>query len=207
MAATETTEKTAGETPVAENVPASAPTPTHSDAAPARDSRGRGPQRGRGARGGERRPRRGRPERARPEHDQKIISIRRVTRVVAGGRRFNFSVSMVIGNRRGQVGVGLGKGADTAIAVDKALRDAKKHLMTVPLRDDSSIPHEITAKFASTEVMLRPSPGAGLRAGSAVRTVLELAGVKNTSAKIITRSKNRLNNARAAMEALKKLRA
>lgn len=203
MAVTETTENTETQAPK-DGAPANAHEAPRAEGQEA--SRGRR-ERGRGARGGDRRPRRGRPERARPEHDQKIVSIRRVTRVVAGGRRFNFSVSMVIGNRRGQVGVGIGKGADTAIAVDKALRDAKKNLVTVPLRDDSSIPHETTAKFASTEVMLRPAPGAGLRAGSAVRTVLELAGVKNTSAKILTRSKNRLNNARAAVEALKKLRA
>lgn len=144
-------------------------------------------------------------ERTRPEFDQKIVAIRRVTRVVAGGRRFSFSVSLVAGNRRGQVGVGLGKAADTAQAIDKALKDAKKNLITVNLTKDKSIPHETQGKFASSFVIMMPAPGKGLRAGASVRTVLEHAGVRDVSAKILTRSKSQLNNARAAIEALKKL--
>jgi len=169
----------------------------------------------RGGRGGDRndkrnprRPRRGgrREERARPEYDQKIVSIRRVTRVMGGGRRFSFSVSMVIGDKKGKVGVGVGKAGDTQLAIEKAMKNAKKNLFTVPMNKDHHIPHDVHVKYASSEVMIMPAPGRGLVAGSSVRTVLELAGVKDVTAKIFSRSKNKLNNARAAVEALKQLK-
>ena len=148
-----------------------------------------------------------RRERApRSEFDQKIISIRRVTRVVAGGRRFSFSVAMVIGNKKGSVGVGIGKASDTALAIEKAVRSAKKNLIKVPLSGEMRIPHNINAKYCASEVIIMPAPGKGLVAGSSVRTVLELAGIKNVSAKILSRSKNRLNNAQAAIKALSKLK-
>lgn len=156
--------------------------------------------------GGDRRSRRVRRPRVRSEFDNKILGIRRVTRVVAGGRRFSFSVTMVIGNGTGQVGVGIGKASDTALAIEKATRDAKKHMITVPLTDDLSIPHEVRAKYDAAQVLLIPTPGKGFKAGSAVRTVLELAGVKHVTAKILSRSKNHLNNARATVVALKKLK-
>ena len=155
----------------------------------------------------ERRPRRGaRPERAKPEFDQKIISIRRVTRVMGGGRRFSFSVAMVIGDKRGKVGVGIGKAGDTQLAIEKAIRNAKKNMIVVTMNKDSHIPHDVHVKYASSEVMMMPAKGRGLVAGSSVRTVLELAGVKDITAKIFSRSKNKLNNARAAVEALKQLK-
>jgi len=170
--------------------------------------------RGRGGRQGDdkrnpRRARRGgrREERVRPEFDQKIISIRRVTRVMAGGRRFNFSVAMVIGDKKGKVGVGIGKAGDTQLAIEKAIRDAKKHMITVPLNKDSQIVHDVAIKYSASEVMIMPAPGRGLVAGSSVRTVLELAGVKDVTAKLLSRSKNKLNNARATVEALKLLKA
>lgn len=173
------------------------------------DRRG-GPRRRRGGnndRKGGRRPRRGgRPERVRPEFDQKIVSIRRVTRVMAGGRRFSFSVSMVIGDKKGKVGVGIGKAGDTQLAIEKAVRDAKKNMIVVPMDKDGRIPHDVHVKYASSEVMMIPAAGRGLVAGSSVRTVLELAGVKDVTAKIFSRSKNKLNNARAAVEALKQLK-
>jgi len=159
-----------------------------------------------GGRGRGRRSRRERTPRQRSEFDNKILGIRRVTRVVAGGRRFSFSVTIVLGNGKGQVGVGLGKASDTALAIEKATNDAKKHLIKLPLTHDASIPHEIQAKYDASEVLLIPTPGKGLKAGSAVRTVLELAGVKHISGKILTRSKNPLNNARATVAALKKLK-
>lgn len=152
-----------------------------------------------------RRSRRVRRPRVRSEYDNKILGIRRVTRVVAGGRRFSFSVTMVIGNGKGEVGVGLGKASDTALAIEKATRDAKKHLIKVLLTEDFSIPHEVQAKADAAEVLLIPAPGKGFKAGSAVRTVLELAGVKHVTAKILSRSKNPLNNARATILALKSL--
>lgn len=156
-----------------------------------------------------RRPRRtgGREERARQEYEQKIISIRRVTRVMAGGRRFSFSVAMVIGDKKGKVGVGIGKAGDTQLAIEKAMRNAKKNLIVVPMNKMQHIPHDVQTKYASSEVMIMPAPGRGLVAGSSVRTVLELAGVKDVTGKIFSRSKNKLNNAKAAVEALKQLKA
>lgn len=162
---------------------------------------------GAGAGRNDRRPRRqARPERVRPEFEQKIISIRRVTRVMAGGRRFSFSVAMVIGDKKGKVGVGIGKAGDTQLAIEKAVRDAKKNMITVPMNKDSHIPHDVHTKYSSSEVMIQPAPGRGLVAGSSVRIVLEMGGVKDVTAKIFSRSKNKLNNARAAVEALKQLR-
>lgn len=170
----------------------------------------RGARGGRGGdRRGARRPRRNtrRTERPRQEFDQKIISIRRVTRVMAGGRRFSFSVAMVIGDKKGRVGVGIGKAGDTQLAIEKAIRDARKHMITVPMNSDGHIPHDVHIKYASSEVMIMPAPGRGLVAGSSVRTVLEMAGTKDVTAKLLSRSKNKLNNARAAVEALKNLNA
>lgn len=152
----------------------------------------------------ERKPSR-RPERARQEFDQKVLSVRRVTRVVAGGRRFSFSTAVVIGDRKGRVGVGLGKAGDTPIAVEKAVRAAKKALVTIAMKGHS-IAHRVEAKYTSARVIIMPAPGKGVVAGSSVRTVLELAGIKEVSGKILSRSKNKLNNARAAIKALQRLK-
>jgi small subunit ribosomal protein S5 len=171
-------------------------------AAPARTG-GRNAMRGRAPRSGGRT----RPPRERGEFEQVTIDVRRVARVMAGGRRFNFSLVIVIGDKKGRVGVGLGKAADTALAIDKATRDAKKHLFTVPRTNTGSIPHQVEAKYASSTVEIIPSKGRGLVAGSAVRTVLDLAGVTDVVTKIHSRSKNKLTMARATVAALKKLRA
>lgn len=185
--------------------------PAASDATTAAPNRGRARRQREGGRErrNPRRARRGgrREERSRPEFDQKIISIRRVTRVMAGGRRFSFSVSMVIGDKKGRVGVGLGKAGDTQLAIEKAVRNARKNLVTVPLNKDQQIAHDVHTKYASSEVMIMPAPGRGLVAGSSVRTVLELAGVKDVTAKLLSRTKNKLNNARATIEALKQLKS
>lgn len=157
--------------------------------------------RGRGDRGG----RGGRGDRPRPEFEQKMISIRRVTRVMAGGRRFAFSIAMVIGDKKGKVGVGIGKAGDVQAATEKAIRDAKRHMILVPLQKNGSIRHDVQAKESSAVVMIKPAPGRGLVAGAAARTVLELAGVKDITAKFLSRTKNQLNNARATIEALKQL--
>ena len=182
--------------------------------APAVDTpaEGRGGRRGGDADRNKRNPRRARrgnrrEERVRSEFDQKIISIRRVTRVMAGGRRFSFSVAIVIGNKKGKVGVGIGKAGDTQLAIEKAVRSARKNLIEIPLNKHQHIPHDVSTKLSSSEVMIMPAPGRGLVAGSSVRTVLELGGVKDVTAKIFSRSKNKLNNARAAIAALKKLKA
>jgi small subunit ribosomal protein S5 len=192
-------------TDVVETTEAAAPTAA---AAPARNNR---PERGGrgGSQSGRRGERRGgpRPPRAKSEFDSKMINIRRVARVVAGGRRFSFSVAIIIGNRKGRVGVGLGKAGDTTLAIDKATRDAKKHMITVSFAKGNSIAHEVKAKYNASIVTMMPAPGRGLVAGSSVRPVLELAGVTNIVAKIHSGSKNGLNNARAAIEALKSLKA
>lgn len=176
---------------------------TASVARPAGSRGGRGALRGRAPRGGGRG---GRAPRERGEFDQVTIDARRVARVMAGGRRFNFSLVIVIGDRKGRVGVGLGKAVDTALAIDKATRDAKKHLFTVPRTKSGSIPHQVESKYASSTVEIIPSKGRGLVAGSAVRTVLDLAGVTDVVTKIHSRTKNKLTIARATVAALKKLR-
>ncbi|MDO8522078.1 MAG: 30S ribosomal protein S5 [bacterium] len=160
--------------------------------------RDRGGMRGRPSRG----PRKERDER-RSEFAQKLIGIRRVARVMAGGRRFNFSVAIVLGDKKGRVGVGLGKAADTALAIEKATRAAKRSMLTINLTKTRSIPRNVEAKYCASVVEIRPSPGRGLVAGSSVRAVLELAGISDVTAKLLSRSKNPLNNARAAMAALK----
>jgi small subunit ribosomal protein S5 len=141
----------------------------------------------------------------RSEYDQKIIDTRRVTRVVSGGRRFSFSISIVIGDKKGSVGVGIGKAGDTALAIEKATRDAKKHMFKVKRTKDNSITHPVEAKVGSVRLTLKPAPGRGIVAGSSVRTVLEMAGVKDVGAKIYSRSKNKLGIARATMKALAEL--
>ncbi|OGF62677.1 30S ribosomal protein S5 [Candidatus Giovannonibacteria bacterium RIFCSPHIGHO2_01_FULL_45_33] len=154
-------------------------------------------------------PRPNRPQRPKSEYEQKLIDLRRVARVVAGGRRFTFRAALVIGNLKGDVGFGLGKAADTSQSIEKALRDAKKHMISVPLTENGSIPHEVSAKYASARVILKPSrvgKEKGLVAGGAPRVVLALAGVKNASAKILSHGKNKINNARATMEAIRSLK-
>ncbi|MFH1201205.1 MAG: 30S ribosomal protein S5 [bacterium] len=141
-------------------------------------------------------------KRVKPEFDQKILNIRRVTRVVAGGRRFSFSVAIVAGDKKGSVGLGLGKAADTALAINKALRNAKKNMVRLNLTKTMSIPHELAAKFSSSYVILRPNKGRGLVAGSVVRDIVKLSGVKDITGKILSNSKNKLNNAKAVMLAL-----
>jgi len=193
-------ETAATETPVVAEAVATTAAPT--PIAP-RTSTARGAIRGRASRPGGRNTR---APRERGEFDQVTIDARRVARVMAGGRRFNFSLVIVIGDRKGRVGVGLGKGVDTALAIDKATRDAKKHLFTVPRTASGSIPHEVKTKYSSSTVEIIPSRGRGLVAGSAVRTVLDLAGVTDVVTKIHSRSKNKLTIARATVAALKKLR-
>lgn len=144
----------------------------------------------------------GRPK---PEFDQKILSIRRVTRVAAGGRRFSFSVALVAGDKKGSIGLGLGKAGDTSLAINKAIRSAKKNMVRLKLTKTMSIPHEISAKFSSSYVMLMPNKGRGLVAGTVVRDIAKLAGMKDITGKILSSSKNKLNNAKAVMTALSQI--
>lgn len=147
-----------------------------------------------------------RTEREKSEYDQKVLDVARVTRVVAGGRRFSFRAVVVLGNRKGKVGVGIGKGVDVSQAVEKAAADARKNFLIIPLKD-GTIPHEVSAKYAAARVMLKPaSTGRGLVAGGALRIICDLAGIQNVSSKILSKSTNKLNNARAALDALRKLK-
>lgn len=134
--------------------------------------------------------------------DQKILDIRRVTRVVAGGRRMSFAVSMIIGDKNGVIGLGTGKGNDTAVAIQKALKDAKKNAIKVKRTEKHSIPHDIAAKYNSSRVMIFPNHGKGLVVGAALRDIVTLAGIKDVSGKVLSGSKNKLNTARACMKAL-----
>lgn len=148
----------------------------------------------------------GRP-RTRPDMDQKVLDIRRTARVVAGGRRFSFRAAVVVGNRNGQVGLGMGKGPSVAEAVEKGVFQAKKQIITIPLSGHKSIPHAVEAKFSAARVLLKPArEGRGLVAGGPVRVLADLAGIKNLTAKVLGRTPNKLNNARATVEALKKLK-
>lgn len=146
-------------------------------------------------------------ERPKPEFDQKMVSIRRVTRVVAGGRRMTFAVAIAIGDKKGSVGLGTGKGGDTAIAIAKALRQAKKNMFKIKTTKEMSIPHEVSDKFGSAKLTIMPNKAKGLVAGSTVRDMLTLAGLKNVTAKLHSGTKNKLNNARVAYSALYQLKA
>lgn len=141
-----------------------------------------------------------------PEFDQKMVSIRRVTRVVSGGRRMSFAVALAIGDKKGSIGLGTGKGNDTALAIAKALRVAKKNMFRIKTTKEMSLPVDVKAKYASSIVSIMPNKGKGLVAGSTVREMLTLAGIKNVTAKINSGSKNKLNNARATYTALSQLR-
>jgi small subunit ribosomal protein S5 len=128
-----------------------------------------------------------------------------VARVVAGGRRFSFSVVVVVGDKKGKVGVGTGKASDTALAIEKAVTSAKKNMVLIKRTKEGSIPHEVSAKYSSARVSIMPAKGRGLVAGSSVRSVLDLAGVTNITAKLRSGTKNKLNNAQAAILALSTL--
>lgn len=143
----------------------------------------------------------------RSEFDQKTLDIRRTARVMAGGRRFSFRVTVALGNRNGKVGIGTGKSADVSGAMEKAAARAKKNILSVPIGKTKSIPFRTEGKISAARVLLKPAAeGHGLVAGGPVRIIAELAGVKNMTAKILGRTSNKLNNAKAVMAALKKLK-
>lgn len=143
----------------------------------------------------------------REEFKDKVIDLRRVTRVVAGGKRFRFRVTVVIGDEKGRVGVGVAKGLDVISAIGKAKEDAKKNIIMVKL-NGRTIAHEVQAKFSAAKVRVKPAEeGSGLKAGGSVRIVLSLAGVKDATAKCLGRTPNKLTNALATVEALKQLQA
>lgn len=204
-------ETPAVDAPVAEVAPeasapeAVAPVAAAADAKPKfatrRPPMGRG---GAGAgKGGPRRDNRGpRAPREKPEFDQKTLDVRRVTRVVSGGRRFSLHVTLVAGDKNGRVGLGTGKATDTQAAMAKALKSARKNMIKLNLTDNKSIVHEVEAKYDTAKVWISPNKGKGLIAGSSARVILNLAGAQNVTAKFHGGTKNKLNNARATMKAL-----
>jgi len=138
-----------------------------------------------------------------PALDEKVIEIRRVTKVVKGGRQFRFSATVVVGNRKGRVGLGTGKAKEMPDAVKKATQAANKNLINVSLIENRTIPHEIIVKDGAAKVMLKPAAeGTGVKAGGPVRDVLELAGVKDVLSKSLG-SSTKINMARATLKALK----
>ena len=138
---------------------------------------------------------------------EKVLELRRVTRVVAGGKRFRFRATVIIGDERGHVGVGVAKGLDVAQSIAKAKSKASKNMVVVSLFMGRTIAHESIAKYSAAKVLIKPaSAGHGLRAGGAVRSVLSLARVKDATAKILGRTPNKLTNAWATIEALKAIR-
>lgn len=157
-----------------------------------------------GARGGGRRGER--REREEREFAQEIIDLARVTRVTKGGKRMRFRACVVIGDKKGRVGFGVAKGADVTFSVNKAVNQAKKHMILVPIINET-IPHRVDAKFASAVLLLKPAQkGSGIIAGGATRIVLQMAGVPNIVSKMLG-SKNKINNVKATFKALEMLRA
>jgi len=141
----------------------------------------------------------------RDEFEQRVLDIARVTRVMAGGKRMSFRACVAIGDKKGKVGMGLGKGADVAMAVNKAVNKAKKNLIEVSTVNET-IPHEIYCKAGAAKILFKPARrGRGVIAGGVVRVILELAGIHNVSAKILG-TNNKINNARCTIEALKRIK-
>jgi small subunit ribosomal protein S5 len=140
------------------------------------------------------------------DFDSKLVDLSRVTRVRAGGRRFSFRAVVIIGNEKGKVGIGVAKGSDVTQAIEKANRQAMKTLLHVPIHEET-IAYEVSAKYRASHVLLKPQQkGRGLVAGSVVRTMCEKAGIKNISAKLISKTHNKLNNAMATKKALAQLK-
>ncbi|MBI4065259.1 30S ribosomal protein S5 [Candidatus Gottesmanbacteria bacterium] len=136
------------------------------------------------------------------EFEEKIVQVNRVSKKTKGGNKIGFSVLVVVGDRKGRVGVGLGGAPDVASSVRKAVSYAKKHLYTVPLKG-KTIPHEVRLKLGAAQVLLKPAPaGTGVIAGGAVRAVVEACGIRDIVSKILG-SKNQASNVYATMEALK----
>ncbi len=164
---------------------------------------GSGNQRSGGGREGGRS--RSKPQQQVREYEQKILDLARVTRVTSGGKRMTFRCALIIGDKKGKVGLGVAKGLDVQIAVEKAYRQAKKNIITVPMYHET-IPHAVSMKYGSAMILIKPAPkGTGLKSGGAVRLVFEYAGVPNVVSRVLN-SSNKINIARAALEAIQQLK-
>lgn len=140
------------------------------------------------------------------EFESQLLELRRTARVTAGGKHLRFRAAMVVGNRQGKVGFGVAKGKDVQEAVERSTARAKKNLIAVPIRDET-IPFDTEIKYSSAKIILRPQrKGRGIVAGGAIRTICELAGISNITGKLISKTRNKINIARAAIEALKSLK-
>ena len=141
-----------------------------------------------------------------PKWTKRVVKVRRITKVIKGGKKLRFGAVVVIGNGNGQVGLGVGKADDVVEAVKKAVNDAKNDLISIQLTKNYSIPYTVTGKYGAANVIIKPAvAGSGVLAGGSVRTVLELLGIQNISAKQLG-CDNLLNNARATMCALKSIK-
>lgn len=141
------------------------------------------------------------------EFDSKLLDLTRVMRMTAGGRRFRFRAGVVVGDKKGKIGFGIAKGADVAQAIEKATRIAKKNVVVIPIKEET-IPHQVEAKFGAAKVMLKPQrKGRGLVAGGTVRVICSLVGIRNISSKKIGRTSSKINNAKATIKALEKLKS
>jgi small subunit ribosomal protein S5 len=167
-------------------------------------NRGGGQNRGGGGRGGYGGGRR--DERADSEYEQQILDLARVTRVMAGGKRMRFRACIVLGNKAGKVGIGLAKGADVTLAITKAVNQAKKNMIDVPIAAGGTIPHEIKHKFGASVILLRPAKhGRGVICGGVMRIIAEMAGLQNVTGKILG-TNNNVTNAKCMIEALSLLK-
>jgi small subunit ribosomal protein S5 len=145
----------------------------------------------------------GRMMKEKKEFEEEVLEVARVTRVVKGGRRLRFRTTVVIGNQKGKVGIGIGKANEVSIAIKKAVARAKRNLIVVPIVEGDTIPHDARVKFKAAEILMMPAPeGTGIKAGSSTRKIMALAGVKNILSKSVGRTKNKINIAKATMKAL-----
>lgn len=139
------------------------------------------------------------------DFDQLIAGIRRVTRVTAGGKHMSFSVTMILGNGKGKIGIGTAKGDDVPKAIDKAKKEAMRHMITVPIINNT-VPYEVEAKYCASRVLIKPAKeGKGVIAGGVVRDIMILAGIKNVTCKILSGSHSAINNGKAALAALERI--